>query len=302
NFYKSLLPSFTTETRQKPAAKGKKTGSNIWILLLVTLGLDIITFISTYSLQLEVLNFIEVLSRFLYVLAIFGISALLHILHKRNGKKFVQVMLVSTIALSLITMFHVIYVSLNVPASQVTNDFSFQTEQTIAISESIASRLLARPGLIEMMLAAIFCIAGVICDLSSGKTNDTITETTPKNEPEELSYREKKLAEVRQDITQTESDIKAEQDAIDVSNKNFSVYLNYNHDKLIEIKNTITKNDEEKDKKEAFLNDTMRKIHKEMCDDRLLRIQLQSRKNNIPVSEIAYEEWTLEDIINYYNQ
>lgn len=289
------------ETIKNSTGSKKKDGSSIWILILVTLGLDIITFISTYSLQLEVLNVTEVLSRFLYVLSIFGISILLHVLHKRNGKKFVQIMLVSTIALSLLTMFHVIYVSLNTSSSTIQmNDFTFSVEEPLKITESILDRLISQPGLIEMMLAAIFCIAGVVYDIITIKTNNNniITQEIPQERP---LYHQTRLTGIRGDIETIETEIRNKRDLINKTKRDLNSYFQYHRNKLKEIKETIKENKKEKERKENLLKTTLNDIFSAMRRNRELRCQMLSRLNNVALSEVIYEEWSQEDIKNYYN-
>ena len=301
NFLRTLFPTFNISTPLQDGPSNKKKGSGIWLLLLVTFGLEAITFAATYSLQLEALSMMEVFMRFLYVIAIFGISVLLHFLHTRSGNKIVLAMLIATISLSIVTMFHVVYFSLNVPESLVATGLSFNAEQTVRTTDSFFKKLMANPGLIELMAAAVFCTVGVICHFFGGKTDKKSVNETPHEEKEDTSFHVQRLAQTTMEIQKTKETIEANQIAINECNSNFNYYVQHNIQTLGQIKAQITANEDEKGRLETLLNETMRMIFQTMCENRLMRIDLYSSRDNIPASEVTYEEWCLEDIITHYN-
>lgn len=288
----------TKESQKLKTGSKKKKGSSMLLLLLVTLGLETITFASTYTLQLEALSGVEVFMRFIYVLAIFCISILLHWLHKRNGNKLVQAMLISTIALSLVTMFHVIYISLNIQESPVAIDFSFGNEQGTTNADSFLNKIIYHPGLAEMMLAAFFCITGVICDIIGNKTDSA---GNVQEKPQEQSYCNISLNETRAKNERMEKEIIFEQTEKDKINKTYLICLLEILDQLSIIKETIAKKIEERSNIRKQLKNSYQKQLLIMCQDRCMRKRMLHDMKDIPESEIVYEEWTLDDIKHYYN-
>ncbi len=299
-FLSKLTTTYAKESQQLKASSEKKNFSGIGILLLVTFGLEIITYLTTYSLQHEALSPEEIFLRFGYVLAIFGISILLHVLHNKNGNKAVQVMLISTIALSLLTMFHVIYISLNAQESIAAIDFSFNNEQYVTNADSFLKKLINHPGLAEVMLAAFFCITGVICDLTANKANG-VPMGKGQEESQELSFRDKRLIEVKINNELMEEEFVSEQTAKDEINKTYLSCLLKIFNLLSEIKETIDKKNEERDTISMRLKDSYQKLLHIMCDNRSMRKRMLHDMKDIPEAEIVYEEWTLDDIKHYYN-
>lgn len=299
-FLSKLTTTYAKESQQLKTGSKKKNFSSFGILLLVTLGLEIITYFATYSLQHEVLSTMEIILRFVIVLAIFGISALLHWLHKRNGNKIVQAMLISTIALSLVTMFHVIYISLNAQENVAAINFSFGNEQEVINVDGFFKKLINRPGLAELMLAAFFCITAVICEIIGNKA-DTAHIGKDQEESQELSFRDKRLIEVKVHNELMEEEFVSEQTAKDEINKTYLSCLLEIFDLLSEIKETIDRKTEERDTIGMRLKDSYQKQLHIMCDNRSMRKRMLHDMKDIPEAEIVYEEWTLDDIKHYYN-
>lgn len=299
-FLSKLTTTYAKESQQLKAGSKKKNFSGFGILLLVTLGLEIITYFATYSLQHEVLSTVDIIIRFFIVLAISGISALLHWLHKRNGNKIVQAMLISTIALSLVTMFHVIYISLNAQENVVAIDFSFGNEQEVIYADGFFKKLINRPGLAELMLAAVFCITGVICDVIGNKA-DTAHIGKIQEESQELSFRDKRLIEVKVHNEMMEEEFLSEQAIKDEINNTYLSCLLEIFNLLSEIKEAIDRKTEERDAICMRLKDSYQKQLHIMCDNRSMRKRMLHDMKDIPEAEIVYEEWTLDDIKHYYN-
>lgn len=147
------------------------------LLLLTTIGLDVIGFLATLPIQQQALSSNEILERFFFLIGVLMTSTILHYLYKKSSRSFVKYCLIFTLIMSVVNVFHVVIFSISDSISapeqtQTIIDFTTAMTPQPSNAPSLLQSIWAAPGLVEFLL----CVLATVLGLASMLRNNANTK------------------------------------------------------------------------------------------------------------------------------